>query len=200
MLLNRKLRGRSLYRLLLILPWAMPAFVSVFTWRFMLADGGVINGCWTARTGLAGCGSTTPLAAVRRDHGQHLVGVPFMMVALLGGLQSITRELYEAAEMDGATPGSGSATSPCPACAPSAAPSSCSAPSGPSTCSRDLPADRQHRRRTRDPGDLRLPPRLRTAAAHYAESAAWGILILSPARLRLLLPPRADRNEQQVAI
>ena len=31
-------------------------------------------------------------------------GVPFMMVALLGGLQSIPTELYEAAEMDGATP------------------------------------------------------------------------------------------------
>ena len=32
------------------------------------------------------------------------VGVPFMMVALLGGLQSIPGELYEAAEVDGATP------------------------------------------------------------------------------------------------
>jgi arabinogalactan oligomer/maltooligosaccharide transport system permease protein len=32
------------------------------------------------------------------------VGVPFMMFSLLGGLQSIPGELYEAAEMDGATP------------------------------------------------------------------------------------------------
>ena len=32
------------------------------------------------------------------------MGVPFMMVAVLGGLQSIPGELYEAAEMDGATP------------------------------------------------------------------------------------------------
>jgi arabinogalactan oligomer/maltooligosaccharide transport system permease protein len=32
------------------------------------------------------------------------VGVPFMMLSLLGGLQSIPGELYEAAEMDGATP------------------------------------------------------------------------------------------------
>ena len=31
------------------------------------------------------------------------LGVPFMMVALLGGLQAIPGELYEAAEMDGAT-------------------------------------------------------------------------------------------------
>ena len=46
------------------------------------------------------------------------LGVPFMMVALLGGLQSIPQDLYEAAEMDGATPGSGSATSPCPGLRP----------------------------------------------------------------------------------
>ena len=32
------------------------------------------------------------------------LGVPFMMVALLGGLQSINGDLYEAAEIDGATP------------------------------------------------------------------------------------------------
>ena len=32
------------------------------------------------------------------------LGVPFMMVAVLGGLQSIPGELYEAAEIDGATP------------------------------------------------------------------------------------------------
>jgi arabinogalactan oligomer/maltooligosaccharide transport system permease protein len=31
------------------------------------------------------------------------LGVPFMMVALLGGLQSIPKDLYEAAEVDGAT-------------------------------------------------------------------------------------------------
>jgi arabinogalactan oligomer/maltooligosaccharide transport system permease protein len=32
------------------------------------------------------------------------LGVPFMMLALLGGLQAIPRELHEAAEVDGATP------------------------------------------------------------------------------------------------
>ena len=35
MLLNRPMRGRGLYRVLLILPWAVPAFVSAFAWRFM---------------------------------------------------------------------------------------------------------------------------------------------------------------------
>src|ERR1044072_2920963 len=43
LLLNQKLRGRTLYRLVLVLPWAVPTFVTVFGWRFMLADGGIIN-------------------------------------------------------------------------------------------------------------------------------------------------------------
>lgn len=38
------------------------------------------------------------------------IGIPFNMVAVLGGLQSIPKELYEAAEMDGASPGSASST------------------------------------------------------------------------------------------
>lgn len=43
LLLNEKLRGRTIYRLLLILPWAVPTFVTVFAWRIMLADSGIIN-------------------------------------------------------------------------------------------------------------------------------------------------------------
>ena len=42
------------------------------------------------------------------------LGIPFMMVTLLGGLQSIPGDLYEAAQMDGAQPRpSRSGTSPC---------------------------------------------------------------------------------------
>jgi len=105
-MLNRKMRGRSLYRVLLIVPWAVPAFVSAFAWKFlfnprfglinsMLSNVGLepvqwFNHRWTAM-----------FAAVVTNI---WLGVPFMMVALLGGLQSIPQDLYEAAEMDGATP------------------------------------------------------------------------------------------------
>ncbi|MGZ5400552.1 MAG: carbohydrate ABC transporter permease, partial [Nocardioides sp.] len=34
-MLNRNFRGRSFYRVLLIVPWAVPAFISAFAWRFM---------------------------------------------------------------------------------------------------------------------------------------------------------------------
>ncbi|MEV5142912.1 sugar ABC transporter permease [Streptomyces sp. NPDC052727] len=104
LMLNQKLRGRTVYRLLLVLPWAVPTFVTVFSWRIMLADSGVLNQI---------------LGALHLPQPQWLedtfwqrfaaimvntwCGVPFMMLSLLGGLQSIDSSLYEAAEMDGAS-------------------------------------------------------------------------------------------------
>ncbi|MEN2418777.1 sugar ABC transporter permease [Streptomyces rimosus] len=103
-LLNRRLRGRTFYRLALILPWAIPAFVSVFTWRLLynekngllnkvLAGGGIDAVPWLNDPTWA------KLSVIAVNV---WLGVPFMLVALLGGLQSIPGELYEAAEMDGA--------------------------------------------------------------------------------------------------
>lgn len=103
LLLNEKLRGRTFYRMMLILPWAVPTFVTVFSWRIMLSDSGVINSV------LGGLHLPQPqwledttfqrTAAIMVNT---WCGVPFMIVSLLGGLQSIPSELYEAAEMDGA--------------------------------------------------------------------------------------------------
>ncbi|WP_309053296.1 sugar ABC transporter permease [Streptomyces sp.] len=103
-ILNRRIAGRSVYRMLLILPWAVPPFVSVFAWRFLYDERrGMLNQI------LSGAGldavpwlndpTVAKLAVIAVNV---WLGVPFMMVALLGGLQSIPGELYEAAEMDGA--------------------------------------------------------------------------------------------------
>ncbi|GAA3109361.1 carbohydrate ABC transporter permease [Streptomyces echinatus] len=104
LMLNQKLRGRTLYRLLLVLPWAVPTFVTVFSWRIMLADSGVLNQLlgalhlpqpeWLEDT------FWQRFAAIMVNT---WCGVPFMMLSLLGGLQSIDSTLYEAAEMDGAS-------------------------------------------------------------------------------------------------
>jgi arabinogalactan oligomer/maltooligosaccharide transport system permease protein len=104
-LLNRKMRGRALYRVLLILPWAVPAFIGAFAWRLMLnSQFGVFNDIITS-VGLPaqnwlGTPTAQKVAVVMVNV---WLGVPFNMVAMLGGLQSIPRELYEAAEMDGAS-------------------------------------------------------------------------------------------------
>ncbi|MFE6227740.1 carbohydrate ABC transporter permease [Streptomyces sp. NPDC057854] len=103
-ILNRKIAGRSVYRMMLILPWAVPGFVSVFAWRFLYDERrGLLNQI------LSGVGLDAvpwlndPLMAKFAVIAVNVwLGVPFMMVALLGGLQSIPGELYEAAEMDGA--------------------------------------------------------------------------------------------------
>ncbi|MEU3460044.1 sugar ABC transporter permease [Streptomyces sp. NPDC006733] len=106
LLLNRPAKFRLFYRLSLILPWAIPAFVSVFAWRLMLnSQYGVFNSILT-HVGLpAQDWLGTPFAQkVAVIMVNVWAGVPFMMVALLGGMQSIPAELYEAAEMDGASP------------------------------------------------------------------------------------------------
>jgi ABC-type sugar transport systems, permease components len=106
MLLNRPMRLRSLYRVLLVLPWAVPAFVSAFIWRYLFnGEFGVINAMLRA----AGFGGVSWLddpfwAKVSVIAVNVWLGVPFMMLALLGGLQAIPRELHEAAQVDGATP------------------------------------------------------------------------------------------------
>ena len=105
-LLNREIRGRGLYRVLLIIPWAIPAFVASFAWKFIYdRDYGIINAV------LAALGQervdffdTTAKSLTAVIIVNIWLGVPFMMVALLGGLQAVPGELYEAAEMDGATP------------------------------------------------------------------------------------------------
>ncbi|MGW0311927.1 carbohydrate ABC transporter permease [Streptomyces flavidovirens] len=104
-ILNRRIAGRSFYRMMLILPWAIPGFVSVFAWRFLYnEDRGFLNRI------LAGGGidavpwlNDPTMAKISVIAVNVWLGVPFMMVALLGGLQSIDSSQYEAAEMDGAT-------------------------------------------------------------------------------------------------
>nr|WP_234320312.1 sugar ABC transporter permease [Streptomyces sp. SBT349] len=103
-MLNREFRGRAAYRMALILPWAIPAFVSVFAWRMLynerngmlnsLLEGGGIDGiAWL---------SDPTWAKVAVIAVNVWLGVPFMLIAMLGALQSIPAEQYEAAEMDGA--------------------------------------------------------------------------------------------------
>ena len=105
-LLNREMRGRTLYRVLLIVPWAVPAFISAFAWRFLYDENfglfnAVLRGLGLEPVHWYAHQSTALFAAVTVNV---WIGIPFMMVALLGGLQAIPADLYEAAAMDGASP------------------------------------------------------------------------------------------------
>ncbi|WP_433531413.1 carbohydrate ABC transporter permease [Micromonospora sp. CA-263727] len=104
-MLNRPMRLRGLYRVLLVLPWAVPAFVSAFAWKFIFNERfGLANALLSA----AGIDPVSWFADRWTSLFTAIVtnvwlGVPFMMVALLGGMQTIPSELYEAAEIDGAS-------------------------------------------------------------------------------------------------
>ncbi|MDQ3579716.1 MAG: sugar ABC transporter permease, partial [Actinomycetota bacterium] len=91
-MLNRPVKGRGLYRVLLILPWAVPAYISAFAWLYLFnAEYGLFNAV------LRGVGVADPptwlgqsnLALFAVIVVNIWLGVPFTMVALLGGLQSI---------------------------------------------------------------------------------------------------------------
>jgi len=103
--LNRPLRGRGLYRALIILPWAIPAFISLQIWRTEY------NQQFGAVNQLLGLIGIAPIPWLSDSFWNFVamilanvwLGVPFMMVIILGGLQSISAEYYEAAAMDGAS-------------------------------------------------------------------------------------------------
>ena len=105
MVLNQSLKGKSVFRTILILPWAIPQYIVALTWRGMFNyEYGSINLIITKYLGLPAVEwlkSPTEafLACILTNV---WLGFPFMMVIALGALQSIPQELYEAADIDGA--------------------------------------------------------------------------------------------------
>lgn len=105
LLLNRKMRLRGLYRTLLIFPWAIPQPIACLAWRGEFHyEYGFVN-IMLQRVGLEPIQwmSNPTWNFVAMCITNIWLGIPFMMVIILGGLQSIAGEYYEAAEIDGAS-------------------------------------------------------------------------------------------------
>jgi ABC-type sugar transport system permease subunit len=106
--LNQRLKGRNFFRGWMLLPWVAPTFVTALTWRWMF-DGtsGVINfilmglGLLNLPIAWLGSGSTALLAVIVTNIWH---GFPFFGVSLLAAMQAVPESLYEAAEVDGASP------------------------------------------------------------------------------------------------
>ncbi len=105
-LLNDKtLKLAKFYRVVLILPYAIPAFISVLIWRGMFNPTvGVINRILTS-IGLSAVPwmHSTFWTRVALVLVNLWLGFPYMMLLALGALQSISGNLYEAATIDGAS-------------------------------------------------------------------------------------------------
>jgi arabinogalactan oligomer/maltooligosaccharide transport system permease protein len=104
--LNRTLKFRGIYRMLLMVPWAVPSFISAFAFRFIFnnpygfLDQFLQKLGWDNPPAFLGDPTWAKVAVITTNV---WLGVPFMMVALLGGLQSIDADLLDAASVDGAT-------------------------------------------------------------------------------------------------
>lgn len=98
---DAKLKLRGLYRVLLIIPYTLPAFISALIWRGMFnTEVGVINNI----LGVSIPWLQHPFWAKAALIIVNLwLGFPYMMIISLGALQSIPTDLYEAATVDGAS-------------------------------------------------------------------------------------------------
>ncbi|GAA3934597.1 sugar ABC transporter permease [Actinomadura viridis] len=104
--LNSGIRGSGVLRGLFLFPWVIPGVVVSFLWMWIFnANYGVLNGVLT-RMGLIDAGISwlgrTDTAMLAVIITKTWASFPWMMVMLLAGLQTVPRELHEAAAVDGA--------------------------------------------------------------------------------------------------
>lgn len=103
MLLNVKIPGQSFFRTIIFMPSLVPIVASAMVWMWMLnGKYGMINHL-LAKFGISGPSwLENPYWAMPALVMMSLWGVGYNVVVYLAGLQDVPRELYEAAEIDGA--------------------------------------------------------------------------------------------------
>lgn len=106
-LINQKdLKGKVLFRTIMILPWAVPSFITILIFSGMFNDTfGVINRVILPMIGMDAIPWMTneTFTRIALIMIQSWLGFPFIFAMTTGILQSIPEELYEAADVDGAS-------------------------------------------------------------------------------------------------
>jgi arabinogalactan oligomer/maltooligosaccharide transport system permease protein len=103
------IRLRAVWRALLVIPWAIPNYITALIWKGMFhAQYGAVNallGLVLLRDGPIALDwfSSFSTAFAANLATNTWLGFPFMMVVILGALQAVPRDLEEAAEIDGAS-------------------------------------------------------------------------------------------------
>jgi arabinogalactan oligomer / maltooligosaccharide transport system permease protein len=99
------LKMKGIYRILLIIPWAVPNYITALIWKGMFnRQFGAINGILES----LGLETVSWFSSFWTSFAANVttntwLGFPFMMVTALGALQAIPRELEDAASVDGAS-------------------------------------------------------------------------------------------------
>ena len=104
--LNQKFKGRNIARALLMIPWTLPNIVVVYNWRWIFnSTGGIANyilkSLHITNTDIIWFGSAA-LAMTTIIVAKVWRGTQFFGVSILAKLQTIPKDYYEAAEIDGA--------------------------------------------------------------------------------------------------
>ena len=108
LLLNRPFPGRGLAQALCFLPWAVPTFLSGLNWAWLFNPvvGPIPH--WLAALGIMDAPTNIladpNLALIGPIIANVWWGIPFFAITMLAALQSIPRDIYEAASIDGANP------------------------------------------------------------------------------------------------
>lgn len=107
LLLNTRFYGKRLVQALVFLPWAVPTFLSALTWAWLFNPTIGPLPHWLAALGILSepynILGDPDLAMWGPITANVWFGIPFFAITLLAALQSIPGELYEAAEIDGAS-------------------------------------------------------------------------------------------------
>ncbi|EGT5711579.1 maltose ABC transporter permease MalF [Cronobacter dublinensis subsp. dublinensis] len=100
------LKGKAIYRVLLILPYAVPSFISILIFKGLFNQSfGEINMMLSALFGIKPAWFTDPTTARAMIIIVNTwLGYPYMMILCMGLLKAIPDDLYEASAMDGAGP------------------------------------------------------------------------------------------------
>lgn len=107
LVLQRSFRGRGFIRTLFLIPYALPAYAGIITWKFMFQrDNGLVNELLVNNLHLF---DEAPFWLIGDNAFTSVVIVaiwqqwPFAFLMTMAGMQSIPEDLYQAASIDGAT-------------------------------------------------------------------------------------------------
>ena len=101
---NERIKGKTFYRTIYLLPWAVPAFITIMFFSIMSSSNGILTkslemlfgGDWAIK-------QSTTLTRVALIMLQTWLGSSYVFLLSTGVLQGIPADLYEAADIDGAT-------------------------------------------------------------------------------------------------
>lgn len=101
---NERVRGKKFFRTVYLLPWAIPAFITIMFFSIMTSRGGIIpealNSLFNINLDIKNNTMQTRTALILL---QGWLGHSYIFLLTTGVLQAIPKDLYEAASIDGAT-------------------------------------------------------------------------------------------------